>query len=118
MSTPRKTSMTDDPNQPRFLNTVAHGQTKSSSMSKMMKKMAMVENLMAKRPSGSATGSLPHSKGSIFTREGGHREHHQNRNVFHLGSGGERPPLLPRSPPSPRFECTCALVVGRRGVPP
>src|SRR5262245_11750524 len=36
-------------------------------MSKMMKKMAIVENLMAKRPSGSATGSLPHSNGSSFT---------------------------------------------------
>src|SRR5215813_12402295 len=70
MSTPRKTSMVEYPNQPRFLNTVAHGQTKSSSMSKMMKKMAMVENLIAKRPSGRATGSLPHSKGSILIREG------------------------------------------------
>src|SRR6266511_1487655 len=40
-----------------------------SSMSKMMKKMAMVENLMAKRPSGSATGSFPHSNGSSLTRE-------------------------------------------------
>ena len=38
-------------------------------MSKMMKKMATVENLMAKRPSGSATGSLPHSNGSSLTRE-------------------------------------------------
>src|SRR5215813_12690611 len=36
-------------------------------MSKMMKKIAIVENLMAKRPSGSATGSLPHSNGSSFT---------------------------------------------------
>ena len=61
--------MTAKPNHPRLLNTVAHGQTKSSSMSKMMKKMAMVENLMAKRPSGSITGSLPHSKGSCFTGE-------------------------------------------------
>src|SRR5215813_5289841 len=70
MSTPRKTSMIEYPNQPRFLNTVAHGHTKSNSMSKMMKKMAMVENLMAKRPSGRATGSLPHSNGSILIREG------------------------------------------------
>ena len=61
--------MTEKPNQPRLLNTVAHGQTNSSSMSKMMKKMAIVENLIANRPSGSAIGSLPHSKGSIFTAE-------------------------------------------------
>src|SRR6266545_568411 len=39
-------------------------------MSKMMKKIAMVENLIANRPSGSATGSLPHSKGSSFTAVG------------------------------------------------
>src|SRR3989338_5886881 len=61
--------MTAKPNQPRLLNTVAHGQMNNSSMSKMMKKMAMVENLMAKRPSGSAIGSLPHSKGSILAAE-------------------------------------------------
>src|SRR5262245_43986486 len=36
-------------------------------MSKMMKKMAVVENLMAKRPSGSAIGTLPHSNDSSFT---------------------------------------------------
>src|SRR5207244_2997509 len=28
------------------------------------------------------------------------REHHQNRQVFQLSSGGERPPLLPQSPPT------------------
>jgi len=61
--------MTEKPNQPRLRNTVAHGHTKSSSMSKMMKKIAIVENLMAKRPSGRATGSLPHSNGSILMSE-------------------------------------------------
>src|SRR5438552_8705964 len=61
--------MTEKPNHPRLLNTVAHGQMNSSSMSKIMKKMAMVENLMAKRPSGSANWSLPHSKGSILIGE-------------------------------------------------
>ena len=39
-------------------------------MSKMMKKIAMVENLMGKRPSGRATGSFPHSKGSSLTAVG------------------------------------------------
>src|SRR5712691_6558489 len=61
--------MTAKPNHPWLLNTVAHGQMNSSSMSKMMKKIAIVENLIAKRPSGSAIGSLPHSNGSILTAE-------------------------------------------------
>ena len=38
-------------------------------MSKRMKKIAMVENLMAKRPSGSAIGSFPHSNGAILIAE-------------------------------------------------
>ena len=33
----------------------------------MMKKIAIVENLMAKRPSDTSIGSLPHSKGALFT---------------------------------------------------
>jgi len=33
----------------------------------MMKMMAIRENLMAKRPSVTAIGSLPHSKGALFT---------------------------------------------------
>src|SRR4029453_13938605 len=36
-------------------------------MSKMMKKIAIVENLMGKRPSGRATGSLPHSNAASLT---------------------------------------------------
>ena len=38
-----------------------------SSMSIRMKKMAIVENLIANRPSATAIGSLPHSNGSAFT---------------------------------------------------
>src|SRR5437870_338892 len=33
------------------------------------------------------------------------REHHQNRQVFQLSSGGERPPLLPQSPPTVTVWC-------------
>ncbi len=36
-------------------------------MSIKMKKMAIIENLMAKRPSETSIGSLPHSNGSAFT---------------------------------------------------
>jgi hypothetical protein len=35
----------------------------SSSMSMMMKKIAIVENLIANRPSDTSIGSLPHSNG-------------------------------------------------------
>ena len=36
-------------------------------MSIRMKKIAMVENLMANRPSATPIGSLPHSNGAAFT---------------------------------------------------
>src|SRR5262245_53277262 len=39
----------------------------SSSMSIRMKRIATVENLIAKRPSDTSIGSLPHSNGSAFT---------------------------------------------------
>src|SRR5215471_9929736 len=64
---PRNTSISTKPNQPSCRNSVAHGQMNRSSMSMMMKKMAIVENLMAKRPSVTAIGSLPHSNGAAFT---------------------------------------------------
>src|SRR5262244_1639102 len=135
MSTPRKTSMIEKPNQPRFLNTVAHGHTKSNSMSKMMKKMAMVENLMAKRPSGRATGSLPHSNGSILTREGRRGAMRagiprrapptraETANTIKIGtysilsSGGERPPLLAPPPPPPLSRFKYGSDFGRQRAP-
>lgn len=40
---------------------------KISSMSIRMKKIAIVENLIAKRPSATSIGSLPHSNGCAFT---------------------------------------------------
>jgi len=46
---------------------IAHAQMNRSSRSMMMKRIATVENLMANRPSATAIGSLPHSKGSAFT---------------------------------------------------
>src|SRR5215470_10632127 len=49
----------------------------SSSMSMRMKKIATVENLIAKRPSDTSIGSLPHSNGSALTgvsRRGAMRE--------------------------------------------
>src|SRR5499426_2764594 len=64
---PRNTSISTKPNQPSCRNSMAHGQMNRSSRSMMMKKIAIVENLMAKRPSVTAIGSLPHSNGAAFT---------------------------------------------------
>src|SRR6266850_1596215 len=63
----RNTSISTKPNHPSCRNSVAHGQMNRSSMSMMMKMIAIRENLMAKRPSVTAIGSLPHSKGALFT---------------------------------------------------
>src|SRR5947208_8186776 len=63
----RNTSISTKPNQPSCRYNMAHGQMNRSSMSIKMKKMAIIENLMAKRPSETSIGSLPHSNGSAFT---------------------------------------------------
>src|ERR687892_168380 len=67
MRMPRNTSISAKPNQPRRRYSIAHGQMKSSSMSMMMKRIATVENLIAKRPSATSIGSLPHSNGAALT---------------------------------------------------
>src|SRR5437588_5102614 len=64
---PRNTSISTKPNQPRRRNSIAHSQRKNNSMSNRMNRIATVENLIGKRPSLIAMGSLPHSNGSSFT---------------------------------------------------
>src|SRR5262249_47281582 len=81
---PRNTSISTKPNQPSWRNSMAHGQMNSSSMSMMMKKMAIVENLIANFPSASSIGSLPHSNGSALTRVG-------RRGAIRLGSSTSAP---------------------------
>src|SRR5262245_1187104 len=81
---PRNTSISTKPNQPSWRDSMAHGQTNRSSISTRMKKMAIVENLIANFPSATSMGSLPHSNGSAFTRVG-------RRGAIRLGSSTSAP---------------------------
>src|SRR2546428_123975 len=63
----RNTTISTKPNQPRRRNSMAHSHRKNNSMSNRMNRIATVENLIGKRPSLTAMGSLPHSNGSSFT---------------------------------------------------
>ena len=56
-----------------------------------MKKIAIVENLIANRPSGTSIGSLPHSNGSALTARVPARRDEVT------GCRGARPPPRPRT---------------------